>query len=196
MTFKSLFILLKKNMAVAASAVVLLACAGVFTIRDGQIRRLEADYDDLSVRRTRMLKNLKYAAGLPEDLTQLKGMLQTVESRLFHPEDLAGNQRYFYQLESATQVKLQNLQQVVAPSTGSKKDKKAAKKAAKSKYGEIVYEMNVTGSYERVLEFLRQLEEGSAFYRLEGFSIAPIRVSPTETAVGMRLGIQMLGGKS
>ena len=196
MTFKTIFQFLKKNYASTISGIVVLVCLGVYFVREGQIKRLSADFDDLSIRRTRMLKNFKYAAGLTEDLASAKSMLKETENRLFHPGDLAGNQRYFYQLESATHVKLQNLQQIIEQPNGSKRDKMAAKRAAKSKYQEITYEMNVTGTYEEVVGFLRHLEGGSAFYRIEGFTIGPIRGPETEAAVGMRIGLKILGEKS
>lgn len=195
MTFASLFHIIRKNLVIATSLLVFTACLGVFFVRNGQIRRLEAEFDDLNINHARMLKNFKYSSGLEEDLAESKRMIEDVNTRLFHAEDLAGNQRYFYKIESATGVKLQNLQQIAAATTNAKRDKNEAKKAAKSKYQEIAYEMNVTGSYERTLAFLRHLEGGSAFYKLEGLSVAQVRVGPTDTAIGMRVGLQILGSK-
>lgn len=195
MTFPILFQILKKNLVSACSVLVLLVCSVFYFVRDGQISQLEVDLDDYSVRRTRMLKNLKFGAGLPEDLVAIKNLMKQAEERLFQPGDLAGNQRYFYQLESATGVKLQNLQQIAVPISQAKADKKAAKKAAQGKYQEISYEMNVVGTYESLLNFLRHLEEGSAFYRLEGLSIARTAAQVGDGSTGIRLGITILGRK-
>ncbi len=195
MTFPILLQLLKKNLVSACAALVLLACCAFYFARSGQISQLEVDLDDSSVRRTRMLKNLKFGTGLPEDLASIKELMGQAEERLFSPGDLAGNQRYFYQLESATGVKLQNLQQIAVPISQARNDKKGAKKAAQSKYQEISYEMNVVGTYESVLTFLRHLEEGSAFYRLEGLSIARMGAQKGDASTGIRLGITILGRK-
>lgn len=186
---------LKKNYVVAGSGLIVLVCLVVFYVRNDQIRRLSADYDDLNVRRTRILKNMKFGVGLENDVAQMKEMLAEAESRLFDPNDLAGNQRYFYQIERASGATISNLQQIIKQAPMGKQNVKERKRMAKSKYQEIVYDMNVRGTYEQVLSFFREVEGGEAFACTNGFSVTPSR-GGGEAQVNMRFSVEVLGRKS
>lgn len=196
MTFQVLLAKLKKNYVIAASGAVVLVCLVVHFVRNEQITRMEADYDDLDVRRSRILKNMKYGAELEPDLAEMKEMMSEVEKRLFLPSDLATNQRYFYQLESATGVTITGLQQIVRPPPAGKDNKKARKLAARAKYQAIVYDMNVSGTYEQIIAFLRELEGGDAFACVDGFSIIQNKGKGGASEVSMRLAVEVLGRKA
>lgn len=196
MNFQSLLATLKKNYIIAASGAVVLACFAVHFVRNEQITRMEADYDDLSVRRSRILKNMKFGDQLEPDLAKMKEMMGEIEKRLFLPSDLATNQRYFYQLESATGVTISGLQQIVKPPPSGKATKKARKLAARAKYQAIVYDMNVSGSYEQIVAFLRELEGGDAFACVDGFSVIQHRGKAESSGITMRLAVEVLGKKA
>ncbi len=196
MTFLSILEYLKKNYIIAVCSAVALVCLGVYFVRNDQITRLAADYDDLTVRYSRILKNLKFASDIEDDLAELKSMKADAESRLFSPEDLATNQRYFYQIESSTGVEMLSIQQVIKPLPDGKKNKKARKKAEQSPYQEILYDMNLRGTYLEVLSFLREIEGGSAFAVLNGFSIVDSKSRGDEPQVEMRVSVNVLGRKS
>ncbi|EDY84538.1 hypothetical protein VDG1235_4169 [Verrucomicrobiia bacterium DG1235] len=187
---------MKKNYIIAICGVVVLLCLGVHLVRSEQITRLAADYDDLSVRRTRILKNLKFASEIDADLVEMKSMLEEVEGRLFSPEDLATNQRYFYQIESSTGVEMTSIQQLIKPLPVGKKNKKERKRAERSQFQEIVYDMALEGTYREVLAFLRELEGGEAFSALDGFSLVSAKKLAAEPEVSMRLTLNVFGKKS
>lgn len=195
MTFAGIWKYLKNNYIIALSGLVVVVCLAVFLVRDDQIRRRAADYDDLNVRRTRILKNMKYGVGLKEDLSQMESMINEAESRLFLPDDLAGNQRYFYQIERASGVTISNLQQIIKPIPTGKNSKMERKKAMKATYKPILYDMRVSGTYEQLLGFLREIEGGSAFASVEAFSISGSK-GDGGSLVMMRLSVEMLGRKS
>ncbi len=196
MTFASILSYLKKNYVIAICSTVAVACLGVYFVRNDQITRLAADYDDLTVRYSRILKNLKFGSDIEGDLEEMRAMQAEVESRLFSPEDLATNQRYFYQIESATGVEMASIQQIIKPLPDGKRNKKARKKAEQSPYQEIVYDMSVRGTYSEVLSFLREIEGGDAFATLNGFSIIDAKTRVGAPEVEMRLSINVLGRKS
>lgn len=196
MTFLSIFEYLKKNYIVAICAIVTVVCLGVYFVRNDQITRLAADSDDLSVRHSRILKNLKFASNIEGDLEEIKVMKSDSESRLFLPEDLATNQRYFYQIETSTGVEMSSLQQVMKPLPEGKQNKKARRKAENSPYQEIVYDMNIEGTYVEILAFLREIEGGSAFSVLDGMSVINSKKTLGDSKVEMRLSVNVLGRKS
>lgn len=198
MTFSSILSYLKKNYVIAGSAAVALICLGVHYVRGEQITRLAADYDDLSVRHTRILKNLKFASEIDADLEELKGLMETVDSRLFNPEDLATNQRYFYQIEAESGVKLASIQQIIKPLPTGKGSQKARKKAARSKFQELVYDLELRGSYAEILDFMRKVEGGEAFAVLDGFAVVPAAAALTPEAsrrLKMRVSFSVMGRK-
>ncbi|MBD5781808.1 hypothetical protein IEN85_20070 [Pelagicoccus sp. NFK12] len=196
MTFLSLFSYLKKNYIVSICSLVAIVCLGVYLVRSDQITRLAADYDDLSVRHSRILKNLKFGSDIEADLDRLKTMSEEIEARLFSPEDLATNQRYFYQIESATGVEMASIQQIIKPLPEGKNNKQARMKAERSPYQEIIYDMSVQGTYTEVLSFLREIEGGEAFAVLDGFTIMDSKSKEADPEVDIRLSVNVLGRKS
>lgn len=196
MTFLSVFSYLKKNYVITICGTIAIVCLGVYFVRNDQITRLAADLDDLSVRRSRILKNLKFASEIEVDLVEMEKMKADAESRLFSPEDLATNQRYFYQVESATGVEMTSIQQIIKQLPVGKNNKKARNKAQNSKFQEIVYDMNIQGSYYQVLSFMRALEGGKAFTVLDGFSIVGVKSVAGSSQVTVRLSVNVLGRKS
>lgn len=195
MTFQGVLLYLKKHYAIAASAFVVVACLAVYLVREGQITRLEADFDDLSIRRSRMLKNIRFGTDLPSELESLRALESEAKARLFDPEDLGANKVYFYQRESATGVKLPVLQQIVKDLPANQMNKKQRMTAARSQYQEIAYEVTVNGTYKQILDFMKELEGGPAFYRLDGLSVAPATSADSDGMASMRLGITILGKK-
>ncbi|WP_309025833.1 hypothetical protein [Pelagicoccus enzymogenes] len=196
MTFLSIFSYLKKNYIVSICSLVAIVCLGVYLVRSDQITRLAADYDDLSVRHSRILKNLKFGSDIEADLDRLKTMSEEIEARLFSPEDLATNQRYFYQIESATGVEMASIQQIIKPLPEGKNNKQARMKAERSPYQEIIYDMSVQGTYTEVLSFLREIEGGEAFAVLDGFTIMDSKSKEADPEVDIRLSVNVLGRKS
>ncbi|MDQ8196564.1 hypothetical protein QEH56_00305 [Pelagicoccus enzymogenes] len=187
---------MKKNYIVSICSLVAIVCLGVYLVRSDQITRLAADYDDLSVRHSRILKNLKFGSDIEADLDRLKTMSEEIEARLFSPEDLATNQRYFYQIESATGVEMASIQQIIKPLPEGKNNKQARMKAERSPYQEIIYDMSVQGTYTEVLSFLREIEGGEAFAVLDGFTIMDSKSKEADPEVDIRLSVNVLGRKS
>lgn len=196
MTLKGLLHYIRRNYIVAFSGAVIFSCLVVHLVRGEQITRLAADYDDLGVRRARILKNLKFAADIERDLERFSAMQEELEARLFRPQDLASNQRYFYQLESLTGVTLKSLQQILKPVSTGKNSQRARRKAEQASYEEIVYDMGVVGTYENVLSFLREIEGGEAIAYLEGFSMVSSEAAKGDPLVEMRMTVDVLGKKS
>lgn len=196
MSFDSIFKYFKKNYAVVLSALVAVVCAGVHFVRGEQITRLAADSDDLSIRHSRILKNLKFASDIDIDLDELEKLNIEVFSRLFQPEDLATNQRYFYQIESTSGIQMTRIHQLTKALPSGKANKKARKKAERSSFQPLVYDMNIVGEYREVLAFMREVEGGDAFAALDGFSVVPAKGVDGESLLNMRISFDVMGSKS
>lgn len=199
MTFLTIFEYLKKNYVIALSAVIALVCLGVHYIRGEQVMRLAADYDDLTVRHTRILKNLKHASEIDADLDEIESLMEDVDSRLFNPEDLATNQRYFYEIESSSGAKIASIRQIVKPLPSGKGSQKARKKAARSRFQELVYDIELRGSYSEILNFMRKVEGGDAFAVLDGLILSSSSVagnSSEKRNLKMKFSVSVMGRKA
>lgn len=196
MNIKANLGVLKKHWIPSVSGLVILVCAGAYFLRSEQIQRLELDYDDLNVRMGRILANMRNSDGIDKDVTEAKRLLTDGTARLFTPSELAANQRYFYQLESSTGVQLTNLQQSLRTAEAAGGPRRPQRRQAASKYQELAYEVSLTGTYENVLKFLRELEDGRAFYRLDSFSALQSKTIDDVSIVGLRLSVTILGSKA
>lgn len=198
MTFRDLIPLLKRNLITTIGSVCIIACALVYFVRQEQINRLATDYDDLSVRRARVLKNLKFGDGLGQELLAIQDLEKDARSRLFNPRDLAANYNYFFQIESATGVKLSDLRQFDKPvEKPAKGTKQRRRRPGAQTFQPLAFEMNVTGTYPKVLDFVRNLEGGRAYCRLEKLAVGSVGSSAEGSGeIVARLSIEILGNKS
>jgi len=192
----NLFTLARRNLVLTLSGLVILFCLAFHFFRGEQVTRLAAEYDDLEIKRSRMLKNIRNSIELDEDLETLNALNSTIRQRLFDAEDLATNQNYFYQIESATGARLEKMQQFVKPLPDARRNKKERMLAMKSAYQKISYDMSVQGSYESILMFLRAVEGGEAFSVLDGFSVVSTEGFEGRPEVSMRITFDVLGTKS
>ncbi len=194
--FSNLIDLLRKNVLVGILGLVLLVSLCFIFVRSEQLTLLDANHDDLSVRRTRVLKNFRNGSDIASNLDRIKLMQEEAQSRLFRAEDLAANQRYFYQIESATGISILNMHQAVKQLPAGKKNRKARALAARSKYETIVYDISLFGDYEQILDFFRHVEGGRAFARIDGFALSRGKGGAGSSMINARVSVEVLGSKS
>jgi hypothetical protein len=106
-------------------------------------------------------------------LTLADERIEKLDSRLFDPLELATNYNYFFKIESDTGVRLSGLKQLEYTDEDKGKIKKnRMPKPVKESYEKIRYHMNATGEYGQLVNFMRKLEGGPSFYRLEKFKVS------------------------
>lgn len=137
-------------------------------------------------------RNLRYAAGLKEQLADLKVLLAIVDARLVRPEDLASNLQYFYRLESETGVKILLLRQLTG-TTGTA----PTPSSSKTGYRPVPYSVIVESSFPQVMAFLTKLERGPHFNRSLTFTAQRGATSSPEGiqsgTVVVNLSVELLG---
>jgi Tfp pilus assembly protein PilO len=104
--------------------------------------------------------NVTNASKLDEQFAAMTQVIQAIEARLVHADQLAINKQYFYKIESETQTKLTSLSQSGVVTSG--------KNSGKNSYIAIVYSLGVQGTYPQLLDFVRRVENGEHFSRVEG----------------------------
>lgn len=145
-----------------------LACAGVacvlvavLILRQGALAESRASLEQLETEGKTVERNVRNAVGLEEHLTTLKQGLARIEGMLTRADDISGNQEYFYQLESASGVRVSVLRPLGAPKT-------VVPGAA---YQPAGFNVVVEGEYPQLCKFLRILEGGQRLYRLTDFTV-------------------------
>lgn len=145
---------------------------------------LEGRYQTVSAEGETVMRNIVNGSGLQENVDLIQTQAKELESRLVRPAELAKNLQYFYRLEGETGGKLGELRQV--PPAGLPK--------VKTSFQPVGYSLVVTADFPVLMDYMRRLEEGSAFYRMKNFSLQHSRES-TRRMLVMAMNIELLGTK-
>lgn len=165
--------LIKKNLAIVCSAVVLIACGVVYWLRMDLKTELEGEKEHLDLKMTGYLRDLKNSNGLEDDNKEFDAVMEELDSRLFDKQDKGSSLSYFLQIRDESGVRLRGSPRPMEykPVVDKKKPKKPKNNDAS--YDIIKYEMVAVGEFSQLVEFLRRLEGGPSFYRLETFEMKP-----------------------
>lgn len=173
MKFEIFLDFVKRKAVLSLSVVVFLGCMSVYLLHSDKKANLDSEIELLDARMSMILKNLKNSFGLEEDLAIVDDRIAQLDARLFDSQALSTNYSYFYKAELATGVKLIDLRQLeVNEGASSGKTKKETSNSDQDSYQKIRYHMSATGSYGELVNFMRKLEGGPSFYRLEKFRVS------------------------
>jgi hypothetical protein len=152
---------------------------------DAELALRTADRDRVSL-------NIKYSAQLTEQEAAMNAALKVIEGRLIRPGELGINTQYFYELETATGVKILDLRQANPTSAPANPGGAVAARAAKVTYVPVGFTVGLQGTLPQLLEFLRQLENGAHYCRVltASFSGSP---AARKTALSLSLSLEVLG---
>lgn len=127
--------------------------------------------------------NIANSARLAESERTLAEANQRALARAIHPANIAENLQYFYRLGEKTGVKYSDLRP--GDSTAPWAPIKAVKKHP---YVLANYNITVTGDFPSVITYLRSLEQGVYFYRLDSMAASGAGAQAT-----VHLSIDLLG---
>ena len=192
MKFEAFVEFVRKKLILTISGLILVVCASVYLLHMDKKADLDSEIEQLDIRMSAVLKNMKNSAGLEEDLVAVSELIEQLDTRLFDPLELATNYNYFYKIESNTGVSLSGLKQLEVKESETNKSKRRMPKSTKNSYQKIRYHMNATGEYGQIVNFMRELEGGSSFYRLEKFRLSRPKESEGE-ALSMDVSFLVLG---
>jgi hypothetical protein len=135
--------------------------------------------------------NVTNASKLDEQFAAMTQATQAIEARLVQSDQskLATNKQYFYKMEEETQTKLTELNQSGVATS--------AKNAAKTNFAGVVYSITVKGTYPQLLDFLRRIESGEHFSRVQGLKLTHDSGSEntpaTAGSLSLNLDLELLG---
>lgn len=163
----------RKKMILSVSCVVFLACGSVYVFHLDKKADLDSEIEQLDIRMSTILKNMKNSSGLEEDLAVVEKSIEQLDARLFDSQELATNYNYFFNIEADTGVKISGLKQFeVNEEEARSKNKRRMPKPTKNAYQKLRYHMKATGDYAQLVNLMRMLEGGPSFYRLEKFRVS------------------------
>jgi len=185
MTGADLTAFVKKHpVSVGCGALALVFGLTVYFRADG-VPEAQGLLEERSGEADRLSANIKHAAQLNEQLAALAAAGRAIEPRLIRSSELATNLQYFYKLEADTGTKLVELRQNPPPAT---------RPASKALFPPVSFSLTIEGDYPAVLDFLRRLEAGTHFCRVQSAvlrSAAP--VAGRNDTVRLALGLELLG---
>jgi hypothetical protein len=181
---EQLFAFVRKNPVTLGCAVLALGLGVAIYLRGQDLPAAESELEQKSTEGRRLALNLKNSAQLNEQVAAMTAALAAIEPRLVHADELANNLQYFYKLESETGTKLADLRQLAASRP------KAGKPAGP--FAPVAFSASVQGEYAAVLDFLRRLENGVHYARVNSATItltSPDRTGP----LMLQLELELLG---
>jgi hypothetical protein len=183
LTAKELLPLLRKNLILAVCIGLSLVLLAIIYLRSGLSADQQAELDQKSSEGKRYHANLLNAAQLTGELQAVVDANRLIKERAINPADLARNLQYFYRIEAETGIKYTDLRQMGgsgAPAVGAKK--------SSTIYAPVNYTISLQGDFAKTINFLRSLERGGHFYRLNG-----LVASGTNSEITLNLSVDLLG---
>ena len=182
----------KKNLTAAypvASVCLLVGIVGIATgvWRQSVIAEIQADAEAKEAEANVFAQNLRNAQRLEDDLAQLRQLNESIAARTIDPDDLAGNQQFFYQIEADSGVKILELRKGAAVSSSGKKTPPVN--------SPIAYTVSIEGPFARLLAFVRNIEGGAKIARITSAMVASPRnaVGNPEAVLTMSVELELLG---
>lgn len=173
MKIEAILDFVRKKLILSISSVVFLVCTLVFLFHLDKKANLDAEIEQLDIRMSTILKNIKNSLRLEEDLAVVEDSIEQLDARLFDSQELATNYNYFFNIEADTGVKISGLKQFdVSEDEVRSNKKKRMPKPTKDAYQKIRYHMMAIGEYMQLVDLMRKLEGGPSFYRLEKFRVS------------------------
>ena len=184
----------RKSLVIAVSLFVIAGSMTVYLIHKDKKSLIDSEIEQVNIRISSMLKNIKNSKGMEEDIEAIEEKVEKLNARMFQSQELATNYNYFFNLEDETGIKVSDLKQVGIAEEELDPRKKKMPKPIIDSYEKIRYHLKASGEFGEIVNFLRKLEGGPSFYRLEEFRLARSETGKTEI-LSLDLAFLILGEK-
>lgn len=160
-----------------------LAAAAYF--RSDLIPEAEAELAQKTAEADKHASNASNAAQLKEQLAALVAANKEIDARVIRAGQLGVNYQFFYKIIAESGVKQVDLRQ--SPVTAA-----AAAKASKAGFVPVAFTVAVQGDFRQVLHFLRLLESGARYGRVNGATFSQV-AGERGGAISLTLNLELLG---
>jgi Tfp pilus assembly protein PilO len=157
----------KRQPVVCSGALATLVILLSFYFRSGQSEENTAKLETLTKESNTVDRNVTNSASLEAHLKTLREANERIASGVLRQGNQADNLKIFYQLESASGIKLNDEVRLapVAPAKGET-------------YGRLNVTVNVTGTYSGILDFIARTHKIAAAVRLTSATLTLVPENP------------------
>ena len=156
----------------ASALAVLLWVANYFILQ--QRLELIAGHQTLQRNGEDMLQSLTNHSRVSTELAAVKDALAFIDQHLVNEADLPENMGYFYQIETASRLRLQALNQL-----------SSMPPPPDQVFKTVPFTFRTTGTYRQVLRFLRELETAPRLYKVQTYSITQSGAAAAASRTGV-----------
>lgn len=183
MTNEELYAFVRKNpVSFTGGVLSVLLLAGIY-FRSGEVPAAEAELQQKTKEADRFSANVTHSVQLKEHHEALVRAVKEIDARLVRAGQLGVNNQYFFKLESETDTKLVDFRQsgLVPAKTG------------KPAYSPVAFTVTVQGELRQLLHFLRLLESGAHYARMQSASLVPAGREARRGLLTLSLNLELLG---
>ncbi len=166
--------------AIACSLVAVLLWIGNYFIWT-QHQELAAGHQTLQRNGEDMMQALTNHGRVTSELASVKEALAFINQHLVNEGDLPENMGYFYQIETASRLHLDSLNQL-----------SSMPPPPDQAYKTVPFSLRTTGSYRQVLRFLRELESGPRIYKIQTYALTQSGANGDTPLVTLDLTLEVL----
>lgn len=178
--FQQFLDLIRRYPLVTGCVVALLILGGANYYFYHQRSELARQQDEARIIGERQLPVLASQPRLTAQNATIVEAVELIERNLVVESDITENYGYFYQLERASSVRVDQLTQLNGPLVQG------------NPFKAIPFSMRVTGSYAQIIAYLRALETGPRLTRIDHYEFT--RGEGKAGAVALDLTVELLGG--
>lgn len=165
---------------IACSAIAILLWVANYFIWQRH-KELAAGHQSLQRNGEDMLQSLTNHGRITSELAAVKEALAFIDAHLVNEGDLPENMGYFYQIETASRLRLQALNQL-----------SSMPPPPEQPYKTVPFALRTTGSYRQVMRFLRELEISPRLYKVQTYSLTQNSGSEDAASVTLDLTLEVL----
>lgn len=190
MTGADLLALVKKQPIAFLCGLIVIASGAALFLRADTVQEAQTEFQNKDQEATKTETNARNTAGLAETTAEMREAGKQFDARLLRASQLANNLQFFYRLEADTGVKLLDVRQNAIP---------AAKPGVpRGTYVGIPFSASVQGSYAQVYDFIRRVEGGPHFLRVNQLTLSKLADAAGPASLGAdamtaQLQVEILG---
>lgn len=147
------------------SVIVCIPLAIICFVRDDAIIEQQAELEKNLAEASLFRANIANSSQLQQQVDFLAQAKEAIAKRAFGAESLPLNLQYFYKLETDVGIKYLTLNPTARAVASS------AKSATSTSYIPLNFSVSVQGSFHQIITYLRCLEQGAYFCRINSASI-------------------------
>ena len=163
MTTQDLTAGFKRNPVAVICGVLCVAFIAAIFLRNGLVAEAETTLEAKTAEGQKYATNIQYSAQLKDQVDAVTAANKEIESRIIRASQMAMNMGYFYKLENDTKIKMIDSRQLTPASVP---------KPAKGAFLPVSFAVAVQGDLNLVLTFLRQVENGVHYARINNATLS------------------------